>query len=150
MKKNLLIVILLAAFAFGLGLLCQFDYSAPRQNRKCCLIRQTTWTFESVNEKWEEFYPRRPPVVKMTSDTTFKSKYHSSNIVDLLEERPKWWFFGQDTLSPKTMAPSRALLCHSGRISYPAHRRTATPTKVLSPVVAGPVKALMYPEWWIR
>ncbi|MCO5290415.1 MAG: ammonia-forming cytochrome c nitrite reductase [Chitinophagaceae bacterium] len=88
-RKNLLIVILLAAFAFGLGLLANSIIQRRAESKVLSYQANNLNPFESVNEKWEEFYPREYQSWKMTSDTTFKSKYHSSNIVDLLEERPE-------------------------------------------------------------
>ncbi|HRO83750.1 MAG TPA: ammonia-forming cytochrome c nitrite reductase [Niabella sp.] len=88
-RKNLLIVILLAAFAFGLGLLANSIIQRRAESKVLSYQANKLNPFESVNEKWEEFYPREYQSWKMTSDTTFKSKYHSSNIVDLLEERPE-------------------------------------------------------------
>lgn len=88
-RKNLLIVILLAAFAFGLGLLANSIIQRRAESKVLSYQANNLTPFESVNEKWEEFYPREYQSWKMTSDTTFKSKYHSSNIVDLLEERPE-------------------------------------------------------------
>ena len=41
------------------------------------------------NEKFKADYPREYETWAMTEDTTFKSKYNSSQEVDVLEQRPE-------------------------------------------------------------
>lgn len=45
--------------------------------------------FESRNEKWGEFFPRQYDSYLKTADTTFRSKYNGSALVDMLEESPR-------------------------------------------------------------
>ena len=88
-RKSWLIIGLLAAVAFGLGMLANSIIQRRAESKVLSYQPNNLNPLESVNEKWEEFYPREYQSWKMTSDTTFKSKYHSSNMVDLLEERPE-------------------------------------------------------------
>ena len=48
---------------------------------------------ESKSELYELNYPREYQSWKMTADTTFASKYHSSDIVDVLAQRPEMVIF---------------------------------------------------------
>ena len=59
------------------------------------------------NEKFKADYPREYETWAMTEDTTFKSKYNSSQEVDVLEQRPEmvWWCFGVAMLSRATTTP---------------------------------------------
>lgn len=88
-RKNWLIIGLLAVVAFGLGVLANSIIQRRAESKVLSFQANNLGQFESVNEKWEEFYPREYQSWKMTSDTSFRSKYHSSQIVDLLEERPE-------------------------------------------------------------
>ncbi|HPA86455.1 MAG TPA: ammonia-forming cytochrome c nitrite reductase [Bacteroidales bacterium] len=45
--------------------------------------------FEPRNEKWGELFPREYNTYMKTSDTTFRSKYNGSAMVDMLEESPE-------------------------------------------------------------
>jgi len=45
--------------------------------------------FEPRNEKWGEFFPREYNSYMKTSDTTFRSKYNGSAMIDMLEESPR-------------------------------------------------------------
>jgi nitrite reductase (cytochrome c-552) len=125
-RKNLLIVILLAAFAFGLGLLANSIIQRRAESKVLSYQANNLSPFESVNEKWEEFYPREYQSWKMTSDTTFKSKYHSSNIVDLLEERPEmvilWagYAFSKDYGTPRGHYYAIEDVYHSLRTGAPS------------------------------
>lgn len=45
--------------------------------------------FEPRNEKWGELFPREYNTYMKTSDTTFRSRYNGSAMVDMLEESPE-------------------------------------------------------------
>lgn len=45
--------------------------------------------FEPRNEKWGELFPREYNTYMKTADTTFRSKYNGSAMVDMLEESPE-------------------------------------------------------------
>jgi len=45
--------------------------------------------FEPRNEKWGELFPREYDSYIRTADTTFRSKYNGSAMVDMLEESPR-------------------------------------------------------------
>ncbi len=45
--------------------------------------------FEPRNEKWGELFPREYDSYIKTADTTFRSKYNGSAMVDMLEESPR-------------------------------------------------------------
>jgi len=51
---------------------------------------QATYSeFEPRNEKWGELFPREYDSYIKTADTTFRSKYNGSAMVDMLEESPR-------------------------------------------------------------
>ena len=74
------------------------------------------------NEKFKADYPREYETWAMTEDTTFKSKYNSSQEVDVLEQRPEmvvlWagYAFSQH--------PSRTQACLRGYAQDSAHRQS--------------------------
>jgi nitrite reductase (cytochrome c-552) len=45
--------------------------------------------FEPRNEKWGAYFPREYNTFKNTADTTFRSKYNGSAMIDMLEESPR-------------------------------------------------------------
>ena len=45
--------------------------------------------FEPRNSKWGEFFPREYNSYLKTSDTSFRSKYNGSAMIDMLEESPR-------------------------------------------------------------
>lgn len=49
--------------------------------------------FEARNEIYERNYPREYKTWTMTADTTFRSKYNGSQVVDVLAERPEMVIF---------------------------------------------------------
>ncbi len=88
-KKNWLVITLLALVVFGLGVLASSIMDRKAESKALSIASNNLSPFESVNEKWGAFYPYEYQSWLQTSDTSFKSKYMSSNIVDLLEERPE-------------------------------------------------------------
>ena len=86
---------------FFLGLLCssmlerRAEIASVFNNRRT----QMTDSIVSQNEKFAEDFPREYETWAMTEDTSFVSKYNSSQEVDVLGQRPEWLSCGQVTLS---------------------------------------------------
>ncbi|GAB3419284.1 ammonia-forming cytochrome c nitrite reductase [Niabella aquatica] len=106
-KKNWLIVVILAIVTFGLGLLTNSIMERRAESAHLSRADNNIQPFESRNEIWGEAYPREYQSWAKTADTTFRSKYMSSNNDDLLEERPEmvvlWagYAFSKDYTAPR-------------------------------------------------
>ncbi|MDO5615460.1 MAG: ammonia-forming cytochrome c nitrite reductase [Cruoricaptor ignavus] len=106
-RKNWLIIGLLAAVVFGLGMLANSIMQRRAESQHLSQADNNLKEFESSNERWEDFYPREYQSWKQTSDTTFRSKHMSSNAEDLLAQRPEmvvlWagYAFSKDYTSPR-------------------------------------------------
>ena len=76
---------------FVLGLLCSSMLERRAEVVSIFNNRQTKMTdsIVSQNEKFAQDFPREYETWSMTEDTTFKSKYNSSQEQDVLAERPE-------------------------------------------------------------
>ena len=77
------------AIVFMLGMLAS-SIIERRAEAIFAYTPQATYSeFEPRNEKWGELFPREYNSYIKTADTTFRSKYNGSAIVDMLEESPR-------------------------------------------------------------
>ena len=83
---------------FVLGLLCSSMLERRAEVVSIFNNRQTKMTdsIVSQNEKFAQDFPREYETWSMTEDTTFKSKYNSSQEQDVLAERPEMGSYGMD------------------------------------------------------
>lgn len=106
-KKNWLIVTILAVVVFVLGWLANSIIQRKAEAEHLSRADNNLKEFESVNEAWEEYYPREYQSWALTADTTFRSKHMSSTNDDLLAERPEmvvlWagYAFSKDYTAPR-------------------------------------------------
>lgn len=106
-RKNWLLIAILAIAVFGLGILASSIMQRRAESRFLSHADNNIKPFESRSEVWEEFYPREYQSWLKTSDTTFRSKYMSSKMDDVLAERPElvvlWagYAFSKDYSSPR-------------------------------------------------
>ena len=79
------------AVVFILGLLVSSLMERRAEVASVFNNKRTVFEDEIVaqNEKFKADYPREYETWAMTEDTTFKSKYNSSQEVDVLEQRPE-------------------------------------------------------------
>ncbi len=84
-----LLFILTVAFVFILGLLAS-SIMERRAEATFAYVKQVEYDqFEPRNEIWGENFPREYQSYLKTSDTTFRSKYNGSAMIDMLETDPK-------------------------------------------------------------
>ena len=79
------------AVVFVLGLLVSSLMERRAEVASVFNNKRTVFEDEIIaqNEKFKADYPREYETWAMTEDTTFKSKYNSSQEVDVLEQRPE-------------------------------------------------------------
>lgn len=79
------------AIVFVLGLLCSSLLERRAEVASVFNNKRQTFTDSIVaqNEKFAEDYPREYESWAMTEDTTFESKYNSSQEKDVLAQRPE-------------------------------------------------------------
>ena len=79
------------AVVFILGLLVSSLMERRAEVASVFNNKRTVFEDEIIaqNEKFKADYPREYETWAMTEDTTFKSKYNSSQEVDVLEQRPE-------------------------------------------------------------
>lgn len=132
-KKNLLVIIVIAAVIFGLGAL---TYSIMERRTESLILSQNhkdIQDFEGRNVLWSEPFPREYQSWKQTSDTTFRSKYMSSAADDVLEERPEmvilWagYAFAKDYKAPRGHFYAVQDVRHTLRTGAPATDTTHGP-----------------------
>ena len=89
-KKNWLIVGILAVVTFLLGMLANSIMGRKAETEMISTSPTANFQqFESRNEMWGKYYPRQYDAWEQTADTTFRSKYMSSDNDDLLALRPE-------------------------------------------------------------
>lgn len=88
-KKTTLIIFLLAALVFFLGLLTHSIMERKIETVALSVAKNDLGPFHANNEDWEMYYPREYQSWKRTQDTTFHSKYMSSGRQDVLADRPE-------------------------------------------------------------
>ncbi|MDO5607907.1 MAG: ammonia-forming cytochrome c nitrite reductase [Capnocytophaga sp.] len=105
--KNWLIVGILAVVTFLLGMLANSIVGRKAEAQIISRANTNIGDFESRNEVWGDYYQREYQSWARTADTTFRSKYMSSNNDDLLEQRPEmvilWagYAFSKDYTAPR-------------------------------------------------
>lgn len=110
-RKGVSWIIFVAAMVvvFVLGLLVSLLMERRAEVASVFNNRRTEMTdsIVSQNEKFAQDYPREYETWAMTDDTTFKSEYNGSSIVDVLEEHPgiviNWagYAFSRDYNTPR-------------------------------------------------
>ena len=106
-KKNWLLVGILAVVTFLLGLLANSIMNRSHEAEFIAKGGNNLEDQECRNELYKEFYPRQYDSWEATADTTFRSKYMSSQDDDLLALRPEmvilWagYAFSKDYTSPR-------------------------------------------------
>jgi len=88
-KKNWLLVGILAVVTFLLGLLANSIMNRSHEAEFIAKGGNNLEDQECRNELYKEFYPRQYDSWEATADTTFRSKYMSSQDDDLLALRPE-------------------------------------------------------------
>ena len=88
-KKNWLIAGILAIVTFLLGLLASSIMNRKTEAELIARGGNDLADQECRNELYAQFYPREYDSWRATIDTTFRSKYMSSQDDDLLELRPE-------------------------------------------------------------
>ena len=88
-KKNWLLVGILAIVTFLLGLLANSIMNRSHEAEFIAKGGNNLEDQECRNELYKEFYPRQYDSWEATADTTFRSKYMSSQDDDLLALRPE-------------------------------------------------------------
>lgn len=105
--KNWLIVAILAVVTFLLGLLASSILERKSEAHIISRANTDIKEFEARNEIWGDYYQREYQSWLQTADTTFRSKYMSSDNDDLLAERPEmvvlWagYAFSKDYTAPR-------------------------------------------------
>ena len=108
---------------FVLGLLCSSMLERRAEVVSIFNNRQTKMTdsIVSQNEKFAQDFPREYETWSMTEDTTFKSKYNSSQEQDVLAERPEmvilWARVGKD-VKKASHQEMRSLVCAQCHTEY--------------------------------
>ena len=106
-KKNWLLVGILAVVTFLLGLLANSIMNRSHEAEFIAKGGNNLEDQECRNELYKQFYPRQYDSWEATADTTFRSKYMSSQDDDLLALRPEmvilWagYAFSKDYTSPR-------------------------------------------------
>ena len=106
-RKNWFIVALVSVVIFGLGMLANSIIQRRAESLYISKSNTNIGDFESRNEIWGDYFQREYNSWKQTADTTFKSKYMSSNNDDLLAQRPEmvvlWagYAFSKDYTAPR-------------------------------------------------
>lgn len=125
-RKNWLVVAILALVVFGLGMLANSIMQRRAESQHLSRAENNLKPFESVNEAWEEYYPREYQSWKQTADTSFRSKHMSSNNDDLLAQRPEmvilWagYAFSKDYTAPRGHMHAVDDIVHSLRTGAPS------------------------------
>ncbi|WP_454952434.1 ammonia-forming cytochrome c nitrite reductase [Capnocytophaga granulosa] len=88
-KKNWLLVGILAVVTFLLGLLANSIMNRSHEAEFIAKGGNNLEDQECRNELYKEFYPRQYDSWEATADTTFRSRYMSSQDDDMLEQRPE-------------------------------------------------------------
>ena len=125
-RKNWFIVAILGLVVFGLGMLANSIIQRRAESLNISTANNKIGDFESRNEIWGDSYEREYNSWKKTADTTFKSKYMSSNNDDLLEERPEmvvlWagYAFSKDYTAPRGHMYAIEDITHTLRTGAPS------------------------------
>lgn len=88
-KKNWLLVGILAIVTFLLGLLANSIMNRSQEAEFIAKGGNNLEDQECRNELYAQFYPRQYDSWEATVDTTFRSKYMSSQDDDMLAQRPE-------------------------------------------------------------
>ncbi|MDO5104737.1 ammonia-forming cytochrome c nitrite reductase [Capnocytophaga sp.] len=124
-KKNWLIVGILAAVTFLLGMLANSIMGRKAEAQIISRANTDIKEFEARNEIWGEYYQREYQSWLQTADTTFRAKYMSSDNDDLLAERPEmvvlWagYAFSKDYTAPRGHMYSINDVTHTLRTGAP-------------------------------
>ena len=96
------------------------------------------------NQRFKSDFPREYETWKATEETDFRSKYMSSDIQDVLEERPNMvvlYAFSWTTILPAAISTPWRIIVKSFVQVFPQQ----LPTAPISPAPAGLAKVRMFP-----
>ena len=133
------------AVVFVLGLLVSSLMERRAEVASVFNNKRTVFTDSIVaqNEKFKADYPREYETWAMTEDTTFKSKYNSSQEVDVLEQRQRWLCSGR--AMPSRATTTRRVVISTVWMTCARFCAPAIPASMVTAICsrppAGPAKA---------